>query len=61
MADFGEYIPADALFYNQKSGLEMHNEFPALWARVNREAVEENNLLGEVFFFMRSGYTGNSG
>ena len=60
MADFGEYIPVDAVFHNGKTGLEMHNEYPALWAKCNYEAVEERNMLGEVVYFMRDGGIGNA-
>ena len=56
MADFGEYLPADAVCHGG-SGLERHNEWPALWARCNREAVEECGLLGDCVFFMRAGAT----
>lgn len=60
MADFGEYVPVDAVFYNGKTGYEMHNEFPALWAKCNYEAIEESGKLGEIVFFMRSGGIGNA-
>ncbi len=60
MADFGEYIPVDSVFFNGKSGVEMHNEYPALWAKCNYEAVKERNLLGEVVYFMRAGGVGNA-
>ncbi|MBR0164752.1 MAG: alpha-glucosidase [Lachnospiraceae bacterium] len=55
MADFGEYLPADCVCANGKEGLVMHNEWPVLWARCNREAVEEAGLLSECVFFMRAG------
>lgn len=55
MADFGEYLPADCVCANGKDGLAMHNEWPVLWAKCNREAVEEAGLLGECVFYMRSG------
>ena len=54
MADFGEYLPADAVCFGG-SGMEMHNAWPMLWAKCNREAVEECGLVGECVFFMRSG------
>ncbi len=54
MADFGEYLPADAVCHGG-SGREMHNLWPVLWARCNREAVEESGLLGNCVFFMRAG------
>lgn len=55
MADFSEYIPVDAVFYNGKTGHEMHNQYPGLWARCNYEAVKESGKLGEVVYFMRAG------
>lgn len=58
MADFGEYLPMDAVLANGVSAELMHNLWPVLWAKVNREAVEEAGVLDEVTFFMRSGYSG---
>ncbi len=60
MADFGEYLPADAVCRGG-SGLALHNAWPMLWARCNREAVEEAGKLGECVFFMRSGAAGSQG
>lgn len=60
MADFGEYIPVDAIFSNGKTGEEMHNRYPALWAKCNYEAIKESGKLGEVVYFMRSGGIGNA-
>lgn len=57
MADFGEYMPTDAVVYSGEKGDEIHNSWPALWAKINREAIEEENMLGEIFFFTRAGYT----
>ncbi len=58
MADFGEYLPADAVCFGG-SGLKLHNAWPMLWAKCNREAVEEAGKLGECVFFMRSGAAGS--
>ena len=58
MADFGEYLPADAVCCGG-SGRELHNAWPVLWARCNREAVEEAGKLGECVFFMRAGGAGS--
>ncbi|MCR4951485.1 MAG: alpha-glucosidase [Solobacterium sp.] len=58
MADFGEYLPMDCVLYNGKPA-RMHNQWPAIWAKLNREAVEECGVKDEVFFFMRAGYTGS--
>ena len=58
MADFGEYLPADAVCHGG-SGLALHNAWPALWARCNREAVEQAGCLGDCVFFMRAGAAGS--
>ena len=58
MADFGEYLPADAVCHGG-SGLSLHNAWPALWARCNREAVEQAGCLGDCVFFMRAGAAGS--
>ena len=58
MADFGEYLPTDCVLYSGESAEKIHNTWPALWAKANREAVEESGKLGEVFFFTRAGHTG---
>ncbi|HUX12653.1 MAG TPA: alpha-glucosidase [Spirochaetia bacterium] len=60
MCDFGEYLPTDAIMHSGESAELVHNRFPALWARANREAVEEAGKLGDVIFFMRAGYTGST-
>lgn len=57
MADFGEYLPVDCVLYNGDPA-EMHNEWPTLWAKINREAVESHPRAKEIFFFTRSGYNG---
>ena len=56
MADFGEYLPVDAVLHDGDPK-KLHNLWPVLWAKVNREAVEEYGA-DDVMFFMRSGYLG---
>ena len=55
MADFGEYLPTDAVVHSGVSGMVAHNLWPGLWAKLNREALEETGNLDKVIFFMRSG------
>ncbi len=57
MADFGEYLPTDSVLFSGEDPEIVHNTWPALWARANREAIEECGKLGEVFFFTRAGHT----
>lgn len=56
MADFGEYLPADCVLHDGDPKL-LHNKWPVMWAKLNREAIEEYGR-DDVFFFTRSGYTG---
>ena len=64
MADFGEYLPTDAVLYNGISAELAHNKWPALWARCNREAVDEAERDGlvpeeDIVYFMRAGSAGS--
>ncbi len=56
MADFGEYLPLDCVLHDGDPAV-LHNRWPVLWAKLNREAVEESGAK-DVFFFTRSGYLG---
>ncbi len=58
MADFGEYLPPDCVLYSGEDPELVHNAWPAIWARMNREAIEECKVQEEVFFFTRAGFTG---
>ena len=58
MADFGEYLPVDAVLFSGENPEVIHNQWPAIWAKMNREAIEECKKEGEVFFFTRAGHTG---
>ncbi len=58
MADFGEYLPVDAVLYSGENAESMHNRWPAIWAKLNEEAIAECGREDEVFFFTRAGYTG---
>jgi len=41
MADFGEYLPTDAVLYDGTPAEVYHNKYPVDWAKINSEAVEE--------------------
>lgn len=60
MADYGEDIPEAARFHDGRSGAEMHNLYPLLWAQLNRQAVEEAGLQDDVLIFHRAGYTAST-
>ncbi|MBQ9265764.1 MAG: alpha-glucosidase [Bacilli bacterium] len=55
MADFGEYLPTDALVYGGDAKL-LHNKWPSLWAKCCAEAIKESGKENEVFFFSRAAY-----
>ena len=57
MADFGEYLPTDCVLFSGENAEKVHNTWPARWAKLNREAVEESGKLGEIMFFTRAGYS----
>ena len=57
MADFGEYLPTDCVLFSGEDAEKVHNTWPARWAQLNREAVEESGKLGEIMFFTRAGYS----
>ncbi len=56
MADFGEYLPLDCVLHDGDPAV-LHNRWPVLWAKLNREAVEESGRE-DILFFTRSGYLG---
>jgi alpha-D-xyloside xylohydrolase len=55
--DFGEDIPADAVFANGMTGAEMHNLYPLLYNRAVFEVTQE--VTGEGLVWSRSGYAGS--
>ncbi|UCF97394.1 MAG: alpha-glucosidase [Spirochaetaceae bacterium] len=59
MADYGEYLPPGAVLASGESWDAVHNRYPAWWARVNWEALQETGREKEVVFFMRAGYHGS--
>ena len=59
MADFGEYLPTKCVL-KAGNGEELHNKWPDLWIKLNREVLEETNTLSDVVFFNRAGYKDNS-
>lgn len=54
MADYAEALPLDAVLFAGE-GRELHNAYPALWAQVNAEAIQEAGCT-DCSFFMRAGY-----
>jgi len=57
MADFGEYLPTDAVLHLGISAEKFHNQYPVVWSKTVFDAVVEAKKLGEIVFFTRSGYS----
>ncbi|MEI1279942.1 alpha-glucosidase [Leptospira venezuelensis] len=57
MADFGEWLPTDAVLFSKESSELYHNRYPVEWARLNREAIQEAGKEGQIVFFTRAGYS----
>jgi len=58
MVDFADSVPQDSIFYNGKTGLEMHNEYAYWFGRRMNEAFYDR--LGDNFvLFQRSGCAGS--
>ena len=57
MADFGEYLPTDCVLYSGEDAALVHNTWPARWAKLNREVLEETQNVGKLMFFTRAGHT----
>ncbi|XP_077226492.1 uncharacterized protein LOC143859726 isoform X2 [Tasmannia lanceolata] len=65
MADFSEGLPLDATLFSGEDPVSAHNRYPELWAKVNREFVDEwrsthhaegGDSEEELVFFMRAGF-----
>ncbi len=57
--DYGEGVPAEAVFANGQTGRTMHNLYPLLYTRAVFEASEEHRGAGEAVVFARSGFAGS--
>ncbi|WOH06359.1 hypothetical protein DCAR_0625785 [Daucus carota subsp. sativus] len=66
MADFGEGLPVDACLYSGEDPISAHNRYPEMWAKLNRDFVEEwktkragvehEGSEEDLVFFMRAGF-----
>ncbi len=60
MADYGEYVPVDAVNHARKEGECFHNEYPVIFAKIMHDLLKEEGKLDEIFYFHRSGYIHSS-
>ena len=64
MQDFGEEVQPGMRFHDGESGLEMHNRYPIIYARVTRHVIEQYmraHRSRHLFFYTRAGYSGTPG
>ncbi len=57
MHDFGEYAPPQAVGFDGRTGMELHNAYPVLCHKATREACQRAGK--DVSFYARCGYTGS--
>jgi len=57
MADYGEYLPYDAVLSSGVNPKSYHNRYAEEWAEINREAIREVGREDDIVFFNRSGYS----
>jgi alpha-glucosidase (family GH31 glycosyl hydrolase) len=61
MADFGEWLPHDAVLASGEDPLAAHNRYPREWQRVSHEvAAERAGATPPVVYFSRSGWLGSA-
>jgi len=60
LADSAEYLPADCVLASGEDPLIAHNRWPTLWARANREAIDEAGRGADALFLARSGWLGTA-
>ncbi|MEM1031135.1 MAG: TIM-barrel domain-containing protein [Myxococcota bacterium] len=58
MADFGEYLPLDAVLSDGRDPRAYHNRYPEAWHRNGREVFDALRPDGDYVLFTRSGWTG---
>jgi alpha-glucosidase (family GH31 glycosyl hydrolase)/beta-glucosidase/6-phospho-beta-glucosidase/beta-galactosidase len=62
MVDFGEWVPFDAVFSDGRTAPEVHNQYPKLWQKANREIWDDlvsEKIKDDYLFYVRSGYVGS--
>lgn len=60
MADFGEWLPTDAVLASNQDALSFHNQYPVEWARLNDQLLHDAEAADGVerISFSRSAYLG---
>ena len=61
MADYGEWLPHDAVLASGEDPLQAHNRYAREWAKLNHEVLNERATDGKQrVFFARAGWLGSN-
>lgn len=61
MADYGEWLPADAVLASGEPAARAHNLYPVEWAKLNAEVMAERASDGvQRVYFVRAGFLGSN-
>ena len=61
MADYGEWLPHDAVLSTKEDPLQAHNRYARQWAQLNQEVLAERAADGrQRTFFARAGWLGSN-
>ncbi len=60
MADYGEWLPHDAVLFSGEDPLEAHNRYAREWAQLNQEVMLERTDGVQRTFFSRAGWVGSN-
>jgi sulfoquinovosidase len=58
MADFGEWAPTDAVYFDGSDPVVRHNLYPVDWLSISRQVMDEVRPGGDWVVFARAGFTG---
>lgn len=60
MADYGEWLPHDAVLASGEDPLQAHNRYAREWALLNAEVLAERDDDTQRLFFARAGWLGSN-
>ena len=61
MVDFAEALPFEAHLHDGTPADVYHNQYPVDWMKLNRTAIREAGLTGQILTFNRAGFTQTPG
>ena len=58
-AGMGSYLPPDAVLSSGENPMKLRCRWPAMWAKLNRDTIQEAGRSGDLLFVADSGWTGS--